>query len=200
MKEDVCPVGGGPGSIGLPNHSNCRWCAGPAIGPPLGQNLTDDVVVCFVKEMLVFYCHRWTHVEDQQSNTKQTATYILPPTSAVKSYIISVKKMNPDRSMCRTHATWASVSEHMGLGAAHTLCYAILLPGRQSGVRAGLRPDSNRENFKIGRPKAGRRVDSETFPPRIRPKCDPETPFPARMHYCVAEGITLKLRTRPNGN
>ena len=129
-----------------------------------------------------------------------TATYTLHPKSVAKSYIISVKKMNPGRSMCRTHATWASVSEHMGLGAAHTLCYAILLPGRQSGVRDGLRPNSNRENFKIGRPKAAWSVDSETFPTRIRPTYDPETPFPARMHYGVAEGINLKLRTRPNGN
>ncbi len=31
-----------------------------------------------------------------------------------------------------------------------TLCYAIVLPGRKSGFRAGFRPDSTRENIKIG--------------------------------------------------
>ncbi len=33
-----------------------------------------------------------------------------------------------------------------------TLCYAIMLQGRKSGFRAGFRPDSNRENIKIGPP------------------------------------------------
>ena len=37
-----------------------------------------------------------------------------------------------------------------------TSCYAIMLPGRKSGFRAGFRPDSNRESLKIG-PPAGRR-------------------------------------------
>ncbi len=35
-----------------------------------------------------------------------------------------------------------------------TLCYAIVLQGRKSGVRPGCRPDSNREGLKIG-PTAG---------------------------------------------
>ena len=38
----------------------------------------------------------------------------------------------------------------------HTLGYAIVLPGRKSGFRAGFRLDSNRENIKIG-PPAGLR-------------------------------------------
>ncbi len=37
-----------------------------------------------------------------------------------------------------------------------TLCYAIVLPGQKSGLRAGSRRDSNRENLKNG-PPAGRR-------------------------------------------
>ena len=37
-----------------------------------------------------------------------------------------------------------------------TRCYAIVLPGRKSGFRAGFRPDSNRESLKIG-PPSGRR-------------------------------------------
>ena len=37
-----------------------------------------------------------------------------------------------------------------------TLCYAIVLPGRKSGFRAGFRPDSSRGNLKIG-PPAGLR-------------------------------------------
>ncbi len=35
-----------------------------------------------------------------------------------------------------------------------TLRYAIMLPGRKSGFRAGFRPDSNRESLKFG-PSAG---------------------------------------------
>ena len=38
----------------------------------------------------------------------------------------------------------------------HTLCYAIVLPGRKSGFRAGFRPDSIRESIEIS-PSAGRR-------------------------------------------
>ena len=52
--------------------------------------------------------------------------------------------------------------------AGVTLCYAIVLPGRQSGVRLGFRPDSSRENLKISTP-AGRRADFEAFPIRLRP-------------------------------
>ena len=37
-----------------------------------------------------------------------------------------------------------------------TLCYAILLPCQKSSFQAGFRPDSNRENLKIGSP-AGQR-------------------------------------------
>ena len=40
-------------------------------------------------------------------------------------------------------------------GLQRTLCYAIVLPGRKSGFRAGFRPDSSRESIKIG-PPAGR--------------------------------------------
>jgi len=40
--------------------------------------------------------------------------------------------------------------------AKHTLCFAIVPPGRKSVFRAGFRPDSDRESLKIGTP-AGRR-------------------------------------------
>ncbi len=40
--------------------------------------------------------------------------------------------------------------------AHRTLCYAIVLPGRKSGLRAGCRSDSDRERINIG-PLAGRR-------------------------------------------
>ena len=39
---------------------------------------------------------------------------------------------------------------------SHTLCYAIVLPGRKSVFRAGFRPDSSRESLNIG-PPAGLR-------------------------------------------
>ncbi len=41
--------------------------------------------------------------------------------------------------------------------------------GEQSGFRAGFRPDSVRESFKIG-PKAGRMDDFQAFPIKLRPK------------------------------
>ncbi len=41
------------------------------------------------------------------------------------------------------------------------------------------------ESRPSGWPKAGRRVDFEFFLIRFRPKCGPETRFPARKHYCV---------------
>ncbi len=65
-----------------------------------------------------------------------------------------------------------------------TLCYVIVLPGSKSKLRAGFRPDSNRESLKIG-PPAGRRADFGVFPVAVRPKSDPEDRFPARKHYCV---------------
>jgi hypothetical protein len=46
-----------------------------------------------------------------------------------------------------------------------TLWYAIMLPGRKSGFRAGFQPDSSRESFRIG--PAGRRADFEVFPIKI---------------------------------
>ena len=49
------------------------------------------------------------------------------------------------------------------------LCYAMVLPGRKSGFRAGFRPDSSRDSFKIG-PPAGRR-------PIGRPISGPEAPL-----------------------
>jgi hypothetical protein len=46
-----------------------------------------------------------------------------------------------------------------------TLCYAKVLPARKSGVRAGFRSNSERENLKIG-PPAGRRFAGV---PMLRP-------------------------------
>jgi hypothetical protein len=42
------------------------------------------------------------------------------------------------------------------------------IPGRKSCFRAGFRPDSNRENFKIGLP-GGRRADVDAFMAGLRP-------------------------------
>ena len=46
--------------------------------------------------------------------------------------------------------------------AKHTLCFAIVPPGRKSVFRAGFRPDSDRENLKIGTP-AGRRAAGHKY-------------------------------------
>ncbi len=51
--------------------------------------------------------------------------------------------------------------------------YVTHYPGRKLGLRAGFRPDSNRENIKIG-PSAGRRADFKALPTRIRPKSGQE--------------------------
>ncbi len=70
----------------------------------------------------------------------------------------------------------AGVRVRFRCGGSRTLCYAIVLPGRNSDFRAGFRPDSSRDSLKIGcpsgRPKAGRgahvlklsRLDSEIRP------------------------------------
>ncbi len=50
-----------------------------------------------------------------------------------------------------------------------SVCYAIMLPGRQSGFRAGFRLESIREGLTIAPPKAGRTVDFDAFPIRIWP-------------------------------
>ncbi len=57
-----------------------------------------------------------------------------------------------------------------------TLCYAIEFPGRESGFRAGFRPDSRRKfkNRLSGRPKAVRTADFEAFPLRNPPQSGPE--------------------------
>jgi hypothetical protein len=61
--------------------------------------------------------------------------------------------------------------------------YAVVLPGRTSIFRAGLRPYSNRENLKIG-PPAGRPI--LMLPPtKIWPKSGHETRSPLWKHYCV---------------
>ncbi len=73
-------------------------------------------------------------------------------------------------------------------GSSGGLCCAIVLPGRKSVFRAGFRPDSNSERFKIG-PLAGRRpagrpilrffrLESGRSPAR-------KAQFPARKQYCV---------------
>ncbi len=59
------------------------------------------------------------------------------------------------------------------------LCYAIVLPGRTSGFRAGFRPVSGWESTNIG-PLAGRMPSGfEVFPIRIRPTSGPEATEPA---------------------
>ncbi len=60
-----------------------------------------------------------------------------------------------------------------------TLCYAIVLPGRKSGFRAGSGKHRNRPS---GRPSAGRTADFEAFPIRNRATSSPEARCPARKH------------------
>ncbi len=86
--------------------------------------------------------------------------------------------------VCYTCAPWAHIhpgSFNKFVGRPLALCYAIVLPGRKSGVPARFRPDSSRGSFKIGPPKAGRRADFEVFPIKIWPKSGPEARFPARI-------------------
>ena len=70
----------------------------------------------------------------------------------------------------------------------NTLCYAIVLPGRRSGFRAGRFLVGGDQNQLSGRPKAGRRGDFDAFPMGILPKSGTETRFHARKHYCVTQG------------
>ncbi len=59
------------------------------------------------------------------------------------------------------------------------LCYAIVLPGRTSGFRAGFRPESSRESLKIG-PPAG-----EVFLIGVWPNSARKLNFWPGKHYCV---------------
>ncbi len=63
--------------------------------------------------------------------------------------------------------------------ALRTVCYAKMVPGRTSGLRARFRPDSNRESLNFGNP-----ADFEVCKIMIRPKFGSEARFPARSH-CV---------------
>ncbi len=56
-----------------------------------------------------------------------------------------------DRKTCG----WIRLPNISTIGSPR-LCYAIVLPGRKSGFRAGCRPDSSPESIKIG-PPASRR-------------------------------------------
>jgi hypothetical protein len=73
-------------------------------------------------------------------------------------------------------------------GRAPDCPHFTLCRGRKVGFRAGFRPDSSGKRIKIGiptGPKAGRRVDFEVSPIRVRPKSSPEGRFPVRENYCV---------------
>ncbi len=61
------------------------------------------------------------------------------------------------------------------------LCYAIVLPCRTSGCRAGLWPDCCREGTEIG-PSAGRRANLHAFPVAVRQKSGTEVRFTAWKH------------------
>jgi hypothetical protein len=63
--------------------------------------------------------------------------------------------------------------------------YARVFPGRKSGFRAGLWPESGRESLKIGPPAGRMPADFEVVPMRIRPKSGTDARFPARKQYCV---------------
>ncbi len=59
---------------------------------------------------------------------------------------------------------WAGVPRNSA--PEYTLYYAIVFPGRKSGFRAAIRPDSSRESVKIGSP-AGLRPAGGAFRTRI---------------------------------
>ncbi len=116
---------------------------------------------------------------------------ILPPPTKPKNLFDSIGAT--DRSRLRT-PRWTKRARPSQKFCQHyftllnTLCYAIMLPGRKSGFRAGFRPDYNRENLKIGSP-AG-----------LRPAGGPilgfsqlESRFQARKHYCVTWGIHIEV-------
>ncbi len=85
-----------------------------------------------------------------------------------------------------THDTRTARHENTqpGRGLPGSLCCAMVLPGRNPAFRAGFRPESSREGFKIGLP-AGREADFDVFPIRIRPKSCPGARFPARRQYIL---------------
>ena len=76
-----------------------------------------------------------------------------------------------------------------------------MLPGRKPGFRAGFRPDSNRENLKIGRP-AGRMPAVGTIVSLIRLKSDPETRCPAGstivQHKLIGGLVVWRHREPPS--
>ncbi len=76
------------------------------------------------------------------------------------------------------------------------LFYGLAPPGRKIGlpsrIWAGFFSEKHK-NRPSGRPKAGRRPDSEALPTRIRPASSPEARFPVRKHYCENYGSTIVL-------
>jgi hypothetical protein len=77
----------------------------------------------------------------------------------------------------------------------YTLCYAVMLPGRKSAFRAGLRPGWHRESTKID-PPAGRRAHVGAFPVAVRQKSGPEDRSPARNHCCVTWDMRVRCALR----
>ena len=73
-------------------------------------------------------------------------------------WCLSLVQWTSRRSPVRSTGSLLIVKRAVGRiqNCAPTLGYALLLPGRKSGFRAGFKPDSNRESVKIG-PPAGRR-------------------------------------------
>ena len=63
-----------------------------------------------------------------------------------------------------------------------TLCYAIVLPSRKSGFRAGFRPDSNRESLKSSPPAGRRPAGLKQRPQRPDRAAEPGLVPPRRHH------------------
>jgi hypothetical protein len=118
----------------------------------------------------------WPHVRPRSGSKSNIPGRIL---KSVRGPFISAEEA-PFTSLLQNHLPrdsrrysviirWVGSTDHRPTSVREivvardsTLGYAIMLPGRKSGFRAGFRPDSDRENLKIG--PAGRRADVEAFP------------------------------------
>ncbi len=87
-----------------------------------------------------------------------------------------------------------------GIADSYTLCYALVLPGRKSGFRAGFRPDSMLEDIKIG-PSVGRRPPGGTILrlSRIESDRNPFRKADLRPGSIIVLRDTLMLPNTPTG-
>jgi hypothetical protein len=76
------------------------------------------------------------------------------------------------------------------------LCYAIVVPGRESAFRAGFWPDCYRENAEIGRPECRFRFFPGSSPAKIRPGrpiYGPEALLPNYRNYRLVTHFKLLI-------